>query len=326
MKAIISPKYGSPDVLELRELEKPVPGDEEVLIRVHAASLNAYDWRSLRAKPFMVRLVKGLFKPRQPIPGADFAGTVEALGKNVKMFKAGDAVYGCLSESGCGALAEYVCADEKVLALKPAGTTFEEAASIPMAAVTALLGLRDLGQIKDGQKVLINGASGGVGTFAVQIAKSFGAEVTGVCSKGNLAAARSIGADYVIDYAEEDFTKTGRQYDLILDVIANHSVKDLRRALQSNGICVVAGFSSFAHMLPVVLRGSRTAQNDGKKIVMLVSNNSNTYRSELLFINSLLESGKVKPVIDTCYPLAEAAEAFRYIEKGHAKGKVIVTL
>jgi NADPH:quinone reductase-like Zn-dependent oxidoreductase len=314
MKAIVCEKYGSPEVIRIKELKKPVPKDNEVLIRVYAASINSYDWRIMRGKPFMVRLIKGLFKPRA-ILGADFAGTVEAVGRKVKKFKAGDEVYGDLS-MGDSAFAEYVCAPENVPALKPSGTTFEEAASVPMAACTALTGLRDTGKIKAGHKVLINGASGGVGTFAVQIAKSFGAEVTAVCSTGKMDMAFSIGADYVIDYTREDYTKNGQHYDLILDIAANHSISELKQVLNPKGICAVVGFSTMANMLKTALWG-------GKRISIVHANpNSN----DLLFMNKLLETRKVKPVIDRRYPLDETAEAFRYFENRLVKGKVIISI
>jgi NADPH:quinone reductase-like Zn-dependent oxidoreductase len=265
----------------------------------------------------------GLFKPHDVIPGADVAGTIEAVGGNVKTLKPGDAVYGCLEKCHHGAYAEYTCATENAVALKPAGTTFEEAASVPMAAVTALQGLRDRGRIRAGQKVLINGASGGVGTFAVQIAKSFGAEVTAVCGTRNLDMVRSIGADHVIDYTKEDFTKNQQRYDLILDVAANHTVPDYMRVLNPQGICVVVGFSTMGHFLfQVTFLGSLLSKKGGKSIVMLAANNSDN--NDLIFMNKLLETGKVVPVIDGCYPLGETAKAFRYFEKEHAKGKVVI--
>jgi NADPH:quinone reductase-like Zn-dependent oxidoreductase len=329
MKAVICKKYGSPDALQLMNTEKPRPKDNEVLIRIQAASLNAYDWHLLRASPFFTRFSAGLFKPRNRIPGADIAGIVESVGKTATQFKIGDEVYGCLESCGAGGLAaggfaEYVCARETVLALKPTGASFEEAAALPMAAVTALQGLRDKGQIKPGQRVLINGASGGVGTFAVQIAKSFGFEVTGVCSKNNLDMVHSIGADHVIDYGKEDFSKTNQQYDLILDIAANHSIADYRRALSPNGICVVVGFTTMAHMIQVALSGLSSSKAGGKKIIILAANNTN--RNDLIFINRLFETGKVKPVIDRYYLLSEAADAFRYVETKHASGKVVIKI
>jgi len=266
MKAIVYTKYGPPDVLQLKEVEKPIPKDNEVLIRVRAASVNAYDWRLMRAKPFLVRLMGGgLLKPKNKILGADIAGRVEAVGKNVKQFQPGDEVFGDISACGNGGFAEYVCAHENTLVLKPAGMTFEEVAAVPMAAVTALQGLRDKGQIKPGQKVLINGASGGVGTFAVQIAKSFGAEVTAVCSTRNLDMARSIGADRVIDYTQEDFTRNGQHYDLILAANGYHSIFDYKRALSPGGIYVMTG-GSMAQMFQAMLLGPLLSMIGSKKM------------------------------------------------------------
>jgi NADPH:quinone reductase-like Zn-dependent oxidoreductase len=323
MKAIVCTKYGPPDVLQLKEIEKPVPVDNEVLIEVHAASLNAYDWHCMRADPFLVRLMGGgLLKPKHAIPGADVAGRVEAVGGNVKQFQPGDEVYGDLSGCGLGAFAEYVCAPEKILAPKPRGKTFEEAAAIPMAALTALQGLRDIGKLRAGQRVLISGASGGVGTFAVQIAKSFGAEVSAVCSTRNLDMVRSLGADHVIDYTQEDFTKGGQRYDLILGVNGYHPVSAYMRALNPEGIYVVAGaflLQIFMSMLPGPWR-SKT----GNKKMLTVAALPN--REDLLVMNELLESGKVVPVIDRRYPLAETANAIRYLEDEHARGKVVITM
>src|SRR3990172_5073039 len=241
MKAIVYTKYGPPDILRLKDIEKPTPKEDDVLVKVHAASANPLDWHRMRGAPFLVRLMDGLFKPKNPKLGADVAGRVEAVGRNIEQFKPGDEVFG-ISRGGAGAFAEYVCARENALALKPANISFEEAAAVPVAAFTALQGLRDKGQIQSGQKVLINGASGGVGTFAVQIAKSFEAEVTGVCSTRNLDMVRSIGADHVIDYTRDDFTKNGQRYDLILDAAAYRSVSDYRRALSPQGIYVLILF------------------------------------------------------------------------------------
>jgi len=319
MKAIVSERYGSPDVLELREVEKPTPDENQVLIKVHAASVNAYDWHMLTADIFLVRLGAGLFKPKNTRRGADIAGRVEAVGSNVKQFQAGDEVFGCI---GSGGFAEYACAKEDLLALKPGGLTFEEAAAAPMAALTALQGLRDMGQIQPGQKVLINGAGGGVGTFSVQFAKYFGAEVTAVCSTRNLDVARSLGADHLIDYTREDFTKNGLRYDLILAVNGYRSIFDYRRALNPKGIYVVAG-GSLAQILQGILLGSRLSKNGGKKMGFFMANLN---QKDLGFIKKLIEAGKVKPVIDRCYPLREAAEALRYLGEGHAKGKVVITV
>jgi NADPH:quinone reductase-like Zn-dependent oxidoreductase len=317
MKAIVYTEYGSPDVLQLKEVEKPTPKENEVLVKVQAASANPADWHLMRAEPFLARLENGLFKPKITKLGADVAGRVEAVGKSVSQFQAGDDVFGELPLNVLGSFAEYVCASEDALALKPARLTFEQAAAVPLAAFTALQGLRDKGQIQPGQKVLINGASGGVGTFAVQIAKSFETEVTGVCSTRNLDLVRSIGADHVIDYTQEDFTQTGQRYDLIFDAVGNRSVSDLRRALRPNGICAVAGFTSLSRLFQVMFMG-------GKEIGLMETAKGN--KKDLLFIKELLEAGKVIPVIDRMYPLQEVPEAIRYLEAGHARGKVIVTV
>jgi NADPH:quinone reductase-like Zn-dependent oxidoreductase len=324
MKAIVCPKYGSPDVLQLQEVAKPAPQDEEVLIRIHAASVNARDWRTMRAKPFFIRLMPGGFlHPKNKILGADVAGRVEAIGSNVKQFKPDDEVFGFLpSATGRGTFAEYVCAKENLITLKPANLTFEQAAAVPLAAMTALQGLRDNGNIQPGQKVLINGTSGGVGTFAVQIAKAFGAEVTAVCSTRNLEMVRSIGADHVIDYRVEDFIQNGQQYDLILAVNGYHPLSDYLRALKPEGIYVVAG-GSMVQLFQATLQGRRNSQTGGQKthVVSLVQK-----QKDLIFMKELLESGKVKPIIDICYPLNETSEALRYFEKVHPKGKVVITM
>jgi len=318
MKAIVFTRYGPPDVLQLKEIEKPTPKDNEVLVRVHAASLNAYDWHMLRAKPFLVRLMGGgLLKPKKQILGSDFAGRVEAVGRNVKQFQPGDEVFGM-----GGGFAEYVCKREDRLALKPANMSFEEAAAVPMAAVTALQGLRDKGQIQPGQKVLINGASGGVGTFAVQIAKSFGAEVTGVCSTRNLDRARSIGADQVIDYTQEDFTKNGQRYDLILAANGYHSILDYKRALSPKGTYVMVG-GSMAQMFQAMLLGPWISKTGSKKMGFMVAEQS---QKDLVFLKELLEARKVVPVIERRYPLSQVAEAVRYLEEGHAQGKIVITV
>jgi NADPH:quinone reductase-like Zn-dependent oxidoreductase len=324
MKAIVCPKYGSPDVLQLQEVVKPAPRDKEVLIKIHAASINARDWRGMRANPFFIRLMAGgLLKPKNPILGADVAGQVEAVGSSVKQFKPGDEVFGYLpSATGRGTFAEYVCAKENLIMLKPANLTFEQAAAVPLAAMTALQGLRDNGNIQPGQKVLINGASGGVGTFAVQIAKAFGAEVTGVCSTRNLEMVRSIGADHVIDYQKVDFTQSGKQYDLILAVKGYHPISDYLRALKPQGTYVVAGGS----MLQLIQAGSNKKRNSntgGQKIVVASLVQS---QKDLNFIKELLESGKIMPVIDGCYPLSKTPEAFWYFEKEHPKGKVVISV
>jgi NADPH:quinone reductase-like Zn-dependent oxidoreductase len=323
MKAIICTKYGSPDVLQLQEVEKPAPQDDEVLIKIHAASVNARDWRFMRAKPFFIRLMPGgLLKPKNPILGVDVAGQVEAVGSNVRRFRPGDEVFGYLSRYGGRTFAEYVCAGENEIALKPANLSFEQAAAVPLAAMTALQGLRDKGNIQPGQKVLINGASGGVGTFAVQIAKSFGAEVTGVCSTRNLEMVRSIGADHVIDYKVEDFTRNGHHYDLILAVNGFHPISDYLRALSPEGIYVLSG-GSMLQLLQASRRGRRNSKTGSQKtyVVSLVQN-----QKDLIFMKELLETGKVVPIIDGCYPLSKTPEAFWYFEKVHPKGKVVITV
>jgi NADPH:quinone reductase-like Zn-dependent oxidoreductase len=324
MKAIICSKYGSPNVLQLREVSKPVPQEDEVLIQIHAASLNSRDLRMLRANPFFMRLMPGgLFRPKNKILGADLAGRVEAIGSNVKQFQPGDEVFGYLpSATGRGTFAENVCARENLMALKPANLTFEQAAAVPEAAMTALQALRDNGNIQPGQKVLINGASGGVGTFAVQIAKAFGAEVTAVCSTRNLDMVRSLGADHVIDYTREDFTRNGQQYDLILAVNGYHPLSDYLRALKPEGTHVVAG-GAMMQLIQAAGNKKRNSDGGGQKtsIASLVQS-----QKDLTFIKELLESGKVVPVIDGCYPLSKTAEAFRYFEKEHARGKVVITV
>lgn len=322
MKAIVYTKYGSPDVLQLKDIEKPVPADDEVLINVQAASVNAADWHLLRADPFLVRFMSGLLKPKNTILGADIAGRVEAVGKNVKQFKPGDEVFGDISACGWGGFAEYVCTCEDALVLKPTNISFEEAAAVPMAAVTALQGLRDKGQIQPGQKVLINGASGGVGTFAVQIAKSFGAEVTAVCSTGKMEMVRSIGADHVIDYTHEDFTQNGQSYDLILAANGYHPLSAYQRALSPQGIYVMTGGSG-AQMFQAIFLGPWISMTGSKKMGNLLQRPN---QKDLIFMQEILEAGKVVPVIDRCYPLSEVAEAIRYLEAGHARGKIVITM
>ena len=321
MKAIVYTKYGPPDVLQLEEVDKPAPKDDEVLIKVHASSINDWDWGLLQGTPFVNRLLYGLLEPKMRILGSDIAGRVEAVGKNVKQFQPGDEVFGDLCGNGWGCYAEHVCARENLLALKPAGMTFEEAASIPQAALLALQGLRDKGQIQKGQKVLINGAGGGAGTFAVQIAKSFGAEVTGVDSARKLDTMRSIGADHVIDYTKEDFTNNGQRYDFILDFAAHHSIFDYKRALSPKGIYVMVGGST-ARIFQVVFLGPLISMTTSKKMGILMHKPN----KDLAFMKELFEAGKVVPVIDRRYPLSEVPEALRYFGKGHAKGKVVITV
>jgi NADPH:quinone reductase-like Zn-dependent oxidoreductase len=321
MKAIVLTKYGSPDVLQFKEVEKPTPNDNQVLVRVHAASANPLDWHEMRGAPFIARLSTGLLKPKNSKVGADVAGRVEAVGKDVTQFKPGDDVFG-----GCnGSFAEYVCARGDRLALKPGNLSFEEAAAIPVAAITALQGLRDKGQIQPGQKVLVNGASGGVGTFAVQIAKSYGTEVTGVCSTRNLDMVRKIGADHVIDYTQEDFTKNEQQrYDLIYDAVGNRSVSDYKRALKPGGTCAVAGFSSMPRLFEHAVVGPLRSKTGNKKVGLMGMAKLN--QKDLDFLKELVEAGKIVPVIDRRYPLSETADAIRYLEEGHAQGKVVITV
>ena len=320
MKAIVTEKYGAPDVLKFEEVQKPAPGENELLIQVQAAAANAGDWHLLRGDPFLVRLMFGLLKPKIKILGADVAGRVEAIGNNVTQFQPGDEVFGDLSGSGFGAFAEYVAVPEDAVALKPARLTFEEAAAVPSAAITALQGLRDQGHAlrQAGQKVLVNGASGGVGSFAVQIAKSFGAEVTGVCSTRNVEMVRSLGADHVIDYTQEDFTQNGQRYDLILDAAAYRSLSAYKPALAPEGIYVMVGGGTAQFFQAMLL-----SMTGNKKMVTFVKKSN---QEDLVVLKELLEAGQVTPVIDRCYPLSETPEAIRYLEQGHASGKVIVTV
>jgi len=316
MKAIVYTKYGPPDVLQLTEVEKPTPGNHEVLVKIHAAAANPLDWHYMRAAPFFMRFISGFLKPKNNVLGADIAGQVEAVGTNVKQFEVGDEVYGDISKGG---FAEYVCVTEDKLVLKPANLSFEAAAAVPVAGLTALQCLRDQGQIQPGQKVLINGASGGVGTFAVQIAKSFGAEVTGVCSTRNVDMVRSIGADQVIDYTSEDFTQNGQLYDLILDNVGNRSVSDIKRISGPNGTYLLNAYSP-ALMLKLMLQSGADGQT------MRNSDVAKANQSDLEFLKEFLEAGNVVPVIDRRYPLSEVAEAIRYLEEGHARGKIVITV
>jgi NADPH:quinone reductase-like Zn-dependent oxidoreductase len=323
MRAVVRTRYGSPDVLRLAEIERPTPGDREVLVKIQAASVNAYDWHLLTADIFLVRFMGGgLLKPKHTILGADIAGRVEAVGSGATRFRPGDEVFGDIAACGSGGFAEYVAVPESHLALKPAKLTFEEAAAVPMAAITALQGLRDEGHVQPSQRVLIQGASGGVGTFAVQLAKSFGAEVTAVCSSRNLDQARSLGADHVIDYTKEDFTESGRQYDLILGVNGYHPLSAYKRALAPHGAYVMAG-GSMAQIFQAVLLGPLMSRSGGKKMGGV---SANPNREDMALLTGLLESGKVVPVIDRRFPLAETAEALRYLGAGHARGKVVITM
>ncbi|MFX0175219.1 MAG: NAD(P)-dependent alcohol dehydrogenase [Candidatus Hodarchaeota archaeon] len=322
MKAILCPKYGSPDVLQFIEVEKPTPKDNEVLVRIHASSINSADYDCLRGSP-MVRF-GGLRKPRFKILGSDIAGQVETVGKNVKEFQQGDEIFADKSFPDYGAFAEYVCVSEKSLSLKPASMTFEEAATIPQAAVAALQGLRNKKQIpwfQPGQKVLINGAGGGMGSFAVQIAKSLGAEVTGVDSMEKIDMIRSIGADHVFDYTQEDFTKSGQKYDLILDMAAHHSIFDYKRSLNPKGVYRIVGGSGKV-ILQVLLLGPIFSVFGGKK--MGITGWKPNKKEDINFIIELFEAGKIFPVIDKRYPLSKVPEAFRYFEEGHCKGKLVI--
>ena len=315
MKAIVCTKYGPPDVLHFTEAAKPSPTDNEVLIKLYAASVNPLDRYTMRGAP-LIRMIPGLRKPKDPRMGVDVAGRVEAVGRNVTRFKPGDQVFGVCR----GAYAEYACAMEDKLALKPANLSFEDAAAVPVAAIIALQGLRDKGRIQPGQKVLVDGASGGVGTFAVQIGKSFGAEVTAVCSTRNLDTARSIGADHIIDYTREDFTKSGQRYDLILGANVHHSIFDYRRALSQDGIYVIVG-GGLARIFQAMLLGPLLSLIGSKKTRFFIANIN---QKDLVFLKELLEGGKVVSVIDRRYPLSDAAEAIRYLEEGHAQGKVVI--
>ncbi len=319
MKAIVYTQYGPPDVLQFKDVARPTPADDEVLIELYAASVNPVDWHLMRGKPLPLRLTTGLRTPKHEVLGCDIAGRVEAVSKDAKRFQPGDEVFG---GKGVAGFAEYVCVREDKLALKPANISFEEAAAVPVAAITALQGLRDKGRIQRGDKVLVDGASGGVGTFAVQIAKSFGAEVTAVCSTRNVDTARSLGADHVIDYTREDFTQRGRRYDLILAANAHHSIFDYRRALSQGGRYVMAG-GGLGQGLQALLVGRLLSRLGSKKMCTFLANINN---KDLVFLKDLLEAGKVAPVIDRRYPLSDVAEAIRYLEEGHAQGKVVITV
>jgi NADPH:quinone reductase-like Zn-dependent oxidoreductase len=323
MKAIMRHQYGPPDVLKLEEVDIPSLEDDKVLVKIHAASVNALDWHLLTADIFLVRLMgEGLLRPKNPKLGADAAGRVEAVGSQVKEFQPGDEVFGDIAPWGLSSFAEYVLVPENALVPKPTFLSFEEVAAVPVAALTALQGLRDQGHIQPGEKVLIQGAAGGVGTFAVQIAKAFGAEVTAVCSTRNIDQARSLGADHVIDYTQEDFTRNGQHYDLILAVNGYHPISAYQRALTPRGSYVMAGGTP-AQLLQAILLGPRMSKAEGKKMVSL---SAKTNKKDLLFLKELLDAGKIIPVIDRCYPLRETAEALRYLGQGHARGKVVITV
>ncbi len=325
MKAIVYCDYGLAN-LKLEDVEKPVPNDDQILVKVRAASVNPYDWHFIEGTPKIIRLMGvGLRKPKDTRVGVDFAGTVEAVGKNVTQFKPGDDVFGGKG----GAFAEYVCRRaEGAVALKPANITFEQAASVNIASITALQGLRDKGKVQPGQKILINGASGGVGTFAVQIAKSYGAEVTGVCSTRNLDLVRSLGADHVIDYTKEDFAKSEQRYDVILDNVPNHSLSECRRILTPKGKYVMIGgggpnegrwIGPFGRVIHTLLLSPFISQQMG---MMMADAN----HKDLTILADMMQAGTVKPIIDRTYPLSQIADAIRYLEQGHARGKVVITL
>jgi len=320
VKAIAYYKYGSPDVLKLEEVEKPAPKDDEVLVKIHAASVNAYDWHFLTADIFLIRLMaEGLLRPKNPRLGGDIAGRVEAVGKNIQQFRPGDEVFGSI---GHGGFAEYAVAPERRLALKPANLSFEAAAAVPVAALTALQGLRDCGKIQARQKVLINGAAGGVGTFAVQIAKAFGAEVTAVCSTRNVEQARTLGADQVIDYTKENFTQSGRQYDLIFAANGYHSLAAYKRALTPRGIYVMAGGKP-AQLFEGMLLANWLSEKDGRKLGGVAAKID---QNDLYTLKELLEAGKIVPAIDKRYPLNEVPEALRYLGTNHARGKIVINV
>ena len=324
MKAIVQDRYGPPDVLALRDVDQPIPAGNEVLVRVRAASVNARDWHLMRGDPYVARPSFGLRRPRVKIRGTDFAGRVEAVGPDVQRFRPGDEVFG----EADGAFAEYVCAPDGVVEPKPANLTFEQAAAVPLAGNTALMGVRDVARVEPGQQVLINGASGGVGTFAVQIAKSFGAEVTGVCSTRNVELIRSLGADHVIDYTVEDFTRNGRQYDVVFDLVGNRSLTDFRRALTPEGTLVlsgggVSGGGSLFGPMGLFVKGQLMARFVHHRLLPLTVKPS---QENLATLRELAESGKIAPVIDRTYPLSETPEAIRYLEVEHARAKVVITV
>lgn len=319
MKAIVYTEYGPPEALRFAEVEQPKPSEKQVLVKVHAASVNALEWRGFTMSPLLHRLMGGgLLRPKDPKMGVDVAGTVSAVGNSVTEFKPGDEVFGVAP----GSFAEYACNGESKFVLKPANVSFEAAAAVPVAGLTALQGLRDKGQLQPGQKVLIDGATGGVGMYAVQIAKAYGAEVTAVCSTRNLELAREFGADHVIDYKSEDFTRKGQHYDLILAVNGHHSIRDYRRALRPTGRCVVVG-GPLSQVVQALLFGRFVSQSGGKRHLFMLAA---TLKKDLLVLRELLEAGRLAPMIDRSYPLSRAAEAIRYVIDEHARGKVVITV
>ena len=322
MKAAIYTSYRPADVIQITDVEKPVPKDDEVLIKVRAASVNPLDWRLMKGEPRFLRLFFGLRKPRLGRPGIDVAGEVEAVGRNVTQFKPGDEVFGACR----GAFAEYACTGASKLVMKPGKVTFDQAASVHVAGLTALQGLRDKGRIQPGSKVLINGAAGGVGTFAVQIAKSFGAHVTGVCSTRNIDMVSSIGADEVIDYTRHNFTTGSQRYDLILDCVGNHSFSECRRVLNPDGRCVMVGAPHDLSVMDLVvpmIKDLLLSVFVSQKAVMFIAKSS---QDDLILLGELVATGKLKPVIERCYSFSDAADAVQHVEEGHARGKVIITL
>lgn len=322
MKAAVYSSYGPPDVVQITDVAKPIPNDNELLIKVHAASVNPYDWHFMRGEPYFFRLRLGLRKPKIQFFGADVAGRVETVGRNVTQFKPGDAVFGMAT----GAFAEFVCVAPSKLAAKPDAMTFEQAASVPIAGLTALQGPRDKGQIQPGQRVLINGAAGGVGTFAVQIAKSFGAEVTGVCSTRNVELLRSIGADHVVDYTRENFTNAAQRYNLILDCIGNHSLSACRRALTPTGTYLIVGGRTGRWMTAFAARLIKAQILSRFVSHRLLFVSAKPVQQDLATLGQLIVDGKIRPVLDRRYPLQQLPEAIRYLEEGHARGKVVITV
>lgn len=321
MDAIVQDRYGGPEVLELREVQIPAPADDEVLIKVHAASVNPYDWHLMRAIPHFVRLANGFTRPKNQIPGADYAGVVTAVGAGVSDLSVGDEVFG---GTDSGTLAEFVSVSRRNVTHKPTNVTFEQAAAVPMGGITALQALRDRGRVEAGHKVLVNGAAGGVGTFAVQIAKAMGAEVTAVCSTRNVEMVRSIGADHVVDYTKADFTKARERYDVIIDIIGNHSISAVRRLLEPHGRHVAVGQADMGDWLgPITFLGGLAVSSIGRsrKSSAMIAKNT---QEDFLVLGRMLEEGSIVPVIDRTYPLAEAPDAIRYLEKGHARGKVVI--
>jgi len=322
MKAIVNMVYGSPDVLEYVSVEKPAPTDDELLIKIHAAGVNAADWRLLRADPFLARIEMGLFKPKNKILGADVAGVVESVGKNVTKFKVGDTVFGDLSGYNWGSFAEYVCATENVIAHKPKNLSFEQAAAVPLAAITALQAIRDKGQVQANHKVLINGASGGVGTFMLQIAKAFGAEVTAVCSTEKVELVRSLGADHIIDYKEEDFSQNGKIYDLLVAVNGSRPIREYQRMLTPSGRYICVG-GTLMQLFASIFLGPLLSIGSKQKLGNVLAKPNHT---DLVYLKEMIEKGQLKPIMDRQFDLHDVPDAIRYIEKGHAKGKVVIRI